>query len=111
MNPYFRTGSGVTDENTVRLVLASDSPGAPLNYDAVELEYIGSTNNLNAVTYRLDSIGVRALAFEYLGDTNQNNAKISKITVIPPEQILNNPDPGFTNPGFGFGPGGGITPA
>jgi hypothetical protein len=104
MNPYFRTGTGVTDENTLRVIFAFDS-GKPstigIPHNKVEVTYIGSTNNISQVIYKFDGFGVTGYAMEYFGDTSVNNAKLSKITVIPADQIV----PDFTNPGFIDGEG------
>jgi hypothetical protein len=80
MNPFLRTGAGSVDENTARVVLAADSPGAPLNYDTVELTYVGSTNNLNTVVYKLATVTVQTLTFTYVGGTpSTDNAKIASV--------------------------------
>ena len=81
MNPFLRTGAGVVDDNTARVVLASNSPGVPTNYDTIELTYVGTTNNLNTVIYKLATVAVETLTFTYVGGTpTTDNARISSIT-------------------------------
>lgn len=81
MNPFLRTGTGAVDGNTARVVLATDSPGVPTVYDSIELTYVGSTNNLATVVYKVGATAVETLTFTYVGGTpSTDNAKLATVT-------------------------------
>lgn len=49
-------------------------------FDDVVLTYVGSTNNLNTVTYKVSGVTVAVLEFEYVGGTpSSDDAKISRV--------------------------------
>jgi hypothetical protein len=81
MNPFLRTGAGSVDDTTARVVLAANSPGVPLNYDSIELTYVGATNNLATVVYKLATVTVETLTFAYVGGTpTVDNARLATVT-------------------------------
>ena len=49
-------------------------------YNDVVLAYVGSTNNLDSVTYKVSSVTVAVLEFEYVGGTPaSDDAKVSRV--------------------------------
>ena len=50
-------------------------------YDSVDLNYVGSTNNLDTVVYKKSTTTVATLTFTYVGGTPAaDDAKIDTIT-------------------------------
>lgn len=50
-------------------------------YDSVDLNYVGSTNNLDTVVYKKSATTVATLTFTYIGGTPAaDDAKIDTIT-------------------------------
>jgi hypothetical protein len=85
MNPVIRTGAGVVDDKTTRVVLASNSPQFEwegLRFDRMDESFYIGTNNLNSITYRLNGSIVRYITFEYIDDPNTTvGARVSKVVV------------------------------
>jgi len=50
-------------------------------YDSVDLNYVGSTNNLDTVVYKKSTTTVATLTFTYVGGTpSTDDAKIDTVT-------------------------------
>jgi len=50
-------------------------------YDSVDLNYVGSTNNLSTVVYKRATTTVATLTFTYVGGTpSSDDAKIATVT-------------------------------
>ena len=50
-------------------------------FDSTELNYVGSTNNLNTVVYKKSNTTVATLTFTYVGGTpSADDAKIATVT-------------------------------
>lgn len=50
-------------------------------YDSVDLNYVGSTNNLDTVVYKKSTTTVATLTFTYIGGTpSTDDARIDTVT-------------------------------
>ena len=112
MNPIIRTGLGVVDDKTSRVVLASDAPNLTINgieYDAIDANYYYETDLIRSIAYRKNGQVVEYLVFTYENDPFPTNGSkllfIFRFDTPPLGSVVptNSPDDDIYTAGGGIG--------